>query len=89
MQADMAFRAMVMSAAHEALSNFQENGPQVIEIKDVHNVATEACMIALKRAFDGNAEIARLRAERDAYKEAALRFSALSPATPYFLATKE
>ena len=91
MQADVAFRAMVMSAVHEAVSEARAEpyfDPLDIDMELVHDIAGRACMLALKRAFDGNAEIARLRAERDAYKEMALKFSALSPSTPYFLGEK-
>lgn len=70
---DARFRARVLSAVARAT----EMGRAVVaeddlRWPDVHHIATEAAMIALRDAYEGDAEIAALRIERDHYKKLAL-----------------
>lgn len=76
LQNDVVFRARAMSAASEALAEYKDvfRGDSDA-ILNAHDVAFYAAGIALKRAFDDDAEISRLRAENEYYKAAALKFA--------------
>lgn len=65
-QTDLRFRAIAISAVHEA---FREHGGiTAAAFSDVHDVALRAVVIALGKAFDGDAELKAMQAERDQYK---------------------
>lgn len=72
MRNDLAFRAYVRSAVAEAHCQFDI--PDVLDISEgaALDLAALAASIALKRAFDNDAEITRLRIENEHYKKMAL-----------------
>lgn len=77
---DAAFRARAYSAVSQALSNFKDRGSYTeLTERDLHDVALAAVVLALKQAFDNDAEISRLRAENEHYKAAYLRIAPLAP----------
>jgi len=80
LQNDVVFRARAMSAVHEAMLEYRH---QVDLNRDAERLARDvafyAAGIALKRAFDNDAEISRLRAENEHYKATALRIAKFTP----------
>jgi len=77
---DARFRARVLSAVARAEEEGRQHiGDDEIRWRDVHEIAVNAAVIALREAFEGDAELAMLRAERDRYKELALKGLELTP----------
>lgn len=72
---DLAFRAIINSAVAEAWSQFNERDIGEITERDARELAAITSAIALKRAFDEDAEITRLRIENEHYKATALRMA--------------
>jgi hypothetical protein len=74
-QHDQRFRATCISAVAEAMHDAQNvlRGPDEIREREVYEIALHACMLALKRAFDNDAELAVTRIERDHYKKLAVQ----------------
>lgn len=80
LQKDMAFRARAMSAATEAVNEYKDQFNHEHDAMNLaYGVAFYAAGMALKRAFDDDAEISRLRFEVEHYKSAALRIAILTP----------
>lgn len=70
---DARFRAQVRSAVARATDECRSRvDGENIRWRDVHDVAMTAAILALKEAFDGDAEVTRLRIERDHYKKLAV-----------------
>jgi hypothetical protein len=87
-QHDQRFRATCISAVAEAMHHAQEilRGPDEIREREVYEIALHACVLALKRAFDNDAELTVARIERDRYKTLALHGLDLR-AFPAFIST--
>lgn len=83
-QRDARFRTIVLSAIREARHERGPIDPEDAE-RDSLELAELACVIALKRAFDGDAELAAARQERDHYRAAALRGLEFSLPRPLML----
>ena len=85
---DARFHMICLSAVHEAMDRARDWMGE-IELRDVHDIALDAAIIALKRAFDENAELSAIRMERDHYKAMALQFAALTPPAPILIVKGE
>lgn len=80
MERDARFRARVMSAVAQAMEEARSQVDEgALRWRDVHHIATEAAVMALKSAFEGNAELIALRIERDHYRTVALGGLQLQP----------
>ena len=79
-QRDARFRAQVLSAVARAMDEGRGRvGNDEIRWQDVHDIALNAAVTALRNAFDGDAELTAARIERDRYKELALKGLELTP----------
>ena len=79
-QHDARFRMMVDYAVSSALHDAREWLDQDdIRMRDVHAIATEAAVTALKRAFDSDAELTALRVEVEHYRKIAEKGLMLAP----------
>jgi hypothetical protein len=71
---DARLRARVLSAVARAEEEARQHiHDDEIRWRDVHEIAVNAAVIALREAFEGDAELGMLRAERDRYKELAIK----------------
>lgn len=64
---DVRFRAMAMSVVAEALHNHGPVDPEYAD-RDVSRIATDVAAIVLQRIYEEDAELGRLKAERDQYR---------------------
>ncbi len=85
MQDDLLLRHIVLASVSAAM---QEHGPVNLNHveKDAYDIAIKATSIAVARMMNEGDGLAALKAERDAYKESALRFAAMTPPAPVILA---
>lgn len=88
MERDARFRAQALSAVARAMDDEKVDRKDHIQVEDVYHVAIKAVALALKEAFDNDAELAMTRIERDHYKDTALKFTHLAPPAPLVM-TKE
>jgi hypothetical protein len=85
MERDARFRAQVISAVARAMDEARAHVREDdLRWRDVHHIATEAAMIALKDALEGDAELNALRIERDHYQKVALNGLMTRPITAVF-----
>ncbi len=85
MRGDMLLRRIVEASVHAAIEDFGRICPDNAD-SDACGLATKAAAIAVVRMMNEGDGLAALRAERDAYKESALRFAAMTPPAPVILA---
>lgn len=85
MREDLLLRRIVEASVYEAIQNFGRVDPERAD-SDAFDIAIKAAAIAVARMMNEGDGLAALIAERDAYKAAALRFSALTPPIPLILA---
>lgn len=78
-QRDARFHAQVTAAVARAVEEAREFiDPDDINMRDLHEVATNATINVLKMVLEGDAELVATRFERDRYKELALSGMALT-----------
>jgi hypothetical protein len=82
---DMRFRAIVLSAVREARDKWGPIDPERAE-RDACELAELACVLALKRAFDNDAELTAARTERNQYRALALRGLEIAQSRPIVIA---
>jgi hypothetical protein len=80
---DARFRALVNSAISRARAEHCAIDPECVEA-EVFRIAQMTAMFLLQSVYEDDAELGRLRFERDTFKAAALRFAQTTPPTLIF-----
>ena len=81
-QNEARFRALAQSIVARVTS---EHGPVDPERADAeaHEIAVKVAVLMLQQIYDEDAELNALRVERDAYKNAALKYAEMAPLRPF------
>lgn len=79
LETDHRFRMIVNQAVHQAMDDIKPFISEETRARDLHEAAYRASAMALKLAFDGDAELTATRIERDHYKALAEKMLVMAP----------